>query len=215
MVNVLFLCGGFGTRLERDLRASSEHSHLVGINKGLLKLANKPLLSHWIEQLKCVPYLITNKLHYKQFIEWNEIPSDHIYCNLVTSNETRNGAVQDLKLAIDHFKLSSENLIVIAGDTLLKEFDIDEFISKCQGLGKPVILNYRISDEECLKSGVLETNGKDSAGFVKVTNFLEKPRPETTTSRLGSPCFYFITPDAISTLSPFLEECGMRGYFQA
>jgi NDP-sugar pyrophosphorylase family protein len=211
MVKYLFLCGGFGTRLEKDLKTFIKYSHLVGTNKGLLKLANKPLLSYWMEMVKGDAYLVTNQLHYNQFIEWGQIPKDNIYCNSVTSADTRNGAVQDLKLAIDYFKLDLDNLIVIAGDTLLIDFDITAFVMKCVTLGKPVILNYLISDRECLKSGVIETGYKDSSGFVKVLNFLEKPGPETTASRLGSPCFYFLTPDAMSTLELFLKESRVKG----
>ena len=42
---------GFGTRLERDLKDSTEFKHLKGLPKGLVPLADKPLLSYWIDSI--------------------------------------------------------------------------------------------------------------------------------------------------------------------
>ena len=82
--HVLFLLGGYGTRLTRDLQQSANAAHLRGLPKGLLPLggAGKPLLDHWLalfqnqeqEQERLYTrdqvYYLTNKLYYPQFLKW-------------------------------------------------------------------------------------------------------------------------------------------------
>lgn len=53
-MKVLILAAGYGTRLQRDLENddSTQHNHLKNIPKPLLPIANKPLISYWIDSLK-------------------------------------------------------------------------------------------------------------------------------------------------------------------
>ena len=55
-MRALILGGGYGTRLERDLRndASGAFQHLIGVPKPLMPIGEKPLISHWMESLKNV-----------------------------------------------------------------------------------------------------------------------------------------------------------------
>ena len=50
-MKVLFLCAGYGTRLERDLQSSGEFSECLGRPKALLPIGEKALISYWFEAL--------------------------------------------------------------------------------------------------------------------------------------------------------------------
>ena len=50
-MKVLFLCAGYGTRLERDLQSSGEFSECLGRPKALLPIGEKALISYWFESL--------------------------------------------------------------------------------------------------------------------------------------------------------------------
>ena len=50
-MKVLFLCAGYGTRLERDLQSSGEFSECIGRPKALLPIGEKALISYWFESL--------------------------------------------------------------------------------------------------------------------------------------------------------------------
>ena len=51
-MKVLILAAGYGTRMTRDLEASGQLPHLVGVPKPLLPVAGKPLISHWMDLLQ-------------------------------------------------------------------------------------------------------------------------------------------------------------------
>lgn len=55
-MKALILAGGYGTRLERDLRSDSgkDYRHLIDVPKPLLPIGNKPLASRWMECLEDV-----------------------------------------------------------------------------------------------------------------------------------------------------------------
>lgn len=53
-MKALILAAGYGTRLERDLKAetSGKYDHLLGIPKPLLPIGGKALVTRWMECLK-------------------------------------------------------------------------------------------------------------------------------------------------------------------
>ncbi|KAI8900383.1 nucleotide-diphospho-sugar transferase [Globomyces pollinis-pini] len=208
-VNVLYLAAGYGTRLERDLK-NSTYSHLIGTPKALIPLLGIPLLQHWYSKFSTSrQFIVCNSTHYPLFVEWAKsvnFPINNILKNNSTTNDNRLGSVKDLSNAVSHFSLQNEHLIVIAGDTLIKQFNIDRFIQTCSTIPGSVVLNYKVSDEECLKSGILETSLENDLN--RVVGFLEKPSPNDTPSRLGCPCFYYLSPDALRTLPVFLQAKG-------
>jgi NDP-sugar pyrophosphorylase family protein len=204
--HTLYLCAGYGSRLERDLVDNNRHD-LLGIPKALIPLNKIPLLDYWVRLAKGPQYIVCNDLHFPQFKAWARsanFPVANIYSNGTSSNETRSGSCKDLYDAIKHFNLASSPLLVIAGDTLLKQFYLTEFLQQVESIPGSVVVNYEISDEQCRKSGVLEVcQGPEG---TKIVGFLEKPDPADTVSRLGCPCFYYFTPHAINALSEFMAE---------
>lgn len=53
-MKVLILAAGYGTRLERDLKAdnSGKYEHLIGVPKPLLPIGGKELITRWLECLE-------------------------------------------------------------------------------------------------------------------------------------------------------------------
>ena len=51
-MKVLILAAGYGTRLARDLKGNPLYSHLVGVAKPLLPVAEQPLISHWMDTFR-------------------------------------------------------------------------------------------------------------------------------------------------------------------
>jgi UTP-glucose-1-phosphate uridylyltransferase len=62
-----------------------------------------------------------------------------------------------------------------------------------------MVLCYR--DEMTTRTGIIEV---DESGVV--TNFLEKPQPTETTSRLACPCFYILTEEALEFLKAYVGK---------
>lgn len=216
---IVFLCAGYGTRLQKDLLDNGNYPQLEGKSKALLPLNGKPLLSHWIdiwqkqlelskEELFSYIFIICNDFFFEQFCEYaNNIgfPLSHIKSDGSISNDTRLGAVKDLQLAIELFNIEGD-ILVVAGDTLfLNDFSLPNFIRIAQNCPGSVITYYVVSDLVVSKSGIIEVV-QDAEGNFRVSNFLEKPDPTKTKSRLGCPCFYYLRSNALSLFQDFLDE---------
>eukprot|EP01102_Stenamoeba_stenopodia_P004113 TRINITY_DN1429_c0_g1_i1.p1 TRINITY_DN1429_c0_g1~~TRINITY_DN1429_c0_g1_i1.p1 ORF type:complete len:272 (+),score=57.55 TRINITY_DN1429_c0_g1_i1:127-942(+) len=216
--DVVVLAAGYGTRLERDINqdTSKKYEHLRGLPKPLIPVGGRPLLDRWLDSFVSVGvpashvHIVTNAKFYHLFVEWAKrvgVPHENIINDGTTCNDDRLGAVADLNLVVDKNGLMSErDLIVVAGDTLFQEgFNVEQFVR--QGLeGKPEGANlvsfYLLSDhEEVSKRGIIEV---DNNG--KVINFLEKPKPEQTTSDRAVPPLYLFSRKDRSLLDQFVTK---------
>ncbi|CAH1788257.1 unnamed protein product [Owenia fusiformis] len=210
-MKVLVLAAGYGTRLERDLKESTEYKHLIGVPKPLLPIGNKPLISHWYDTIEKTEeidgvYVVTNAKNHKSFEEWAKGKANvELVCDGSTSNETRTGAVAAIGLTIEHFNIN-DSLIVIAGDTLFfDDFRLQGILESYKNIqgdqGAASMLVYTIcSDDEVSKRGILETEG------TRVCAFLEKPNPDNTESRKACPCFYVLHKESLPLVKQFLNE---------
>ena len=216
-MRVLFLCAGYGTRLEKDFKESGEFQELIGRPKALLPIKDKALISFWFDELEETNevFIVTNDKFQEQFYKsrkWyapNFGSEIKIFNDGSCSNETRLGAVADIKFGLDKAGESVDDLLVIAGDTLFsKTFKLTEFVTKFyelkeQNPSQPVALitDCPCPDEEVHKHGIIEVgeNGR-------VTSFLEKPTLSETNSRSQSPCFYLLDLKCQRLLNDFLEE---------
>ncbi|KAI8508104.1 hypothetical protein Bbelb_143440 [Branchiostoma belcheri] len=213
-MKVLFLAGGYGTRLERDVLAdqSGKFHHLRGVAKPLVPVGGRPLISHWMDILTKLDkveqfYVVTNEKYVAQFEAWAQAwPNLQIVSDGTTDNETRIGAVRSIQLGVQHFQIT-DDLLVIGGDTLFYEdFDLQNFLetfSKLQNETKDacLITCYNCAEHETVKFGILEVDERDV-----VTGFREKPQPEETMSRRACPCFYLYSCNSLPLLQEFISE---------
>ena len=223
-MRVILLCAGYGTRLENDLRASEvpELKNLVGRPKGLLPIGEKALLGFWFEEFKDCPditeiLLVTNDKFLEQFAKsrkWYAADYDgpeaakiKIISDGSTCNDTRLGAVADIKFGLDNFS-AEDDVLIIAGDTLFrKDFKLNEFIAEFQALkkkkkeGLALITECPCPEEEVSKHGIIEVNNEG-----RVVSFKEKPKLCETQSRSQSPCFYLLDVKCQQFIDDFLKE---------
>ncbi|XP_078656719.1 glucose-1-phosphate adenylyltransferase-like isoform X2 [Branchiostoma floridae x Branchiostoma belcheri] len=190
-MKVLFLAGGYGTRLERDVLAdqSGKFHHLRGVAKPLVPVGGRPLISHWMDILTKLHkveqfYVVTNEKYMAQFEAWAQAwPNLQIVSDGTTDNETRSGAVRSIQLGVQHFQIT-DDLLVIGGDTLFYEdFNLQNFLETFNELQKKtkdacLVTCYNCAEHETVKFGILEVDERDV-----VTGFREKPQPEETVSR--------------------------------
>ncbi|KAI9030021.1 nucleotide-diphospho-sugar transferase [Phycomyces nitens] len=212
-IKVLLLVAGYGTRLQRDLKASPLHHHLLGVPKALLPLGQEDaLITYWLDLFKAngIPasdiHLVTNAASYSVFVDWagrHKVPLANVLNDGTISNEDRLGAVPDINLAVKHFGLTQDSVLVVGGDTLfLKDFVFSDFVQTAHSHPeRSLVTVYSVPDKDVSKVGIIET---DSKGTVK--SFLEKPNPTETSSRFACPCFYLFVPSALSLLDNFINE---------
>ncbi|KAI9268009.1 nucleotide-diphospho-sugar transferase [Phascolomyces articulosus] len=206
---VLILGAGYGTRLQRDLHASSDYKHLLGVPKALLPLGGRDaLITHWLDLFRSHNindiYVVTNAATYDAFVSWaerNQVRQENIVSDGTLTNETRLGAVPDIAFGIHHFGLEQDSVLVVGGDTLfLSDFQLQDLLAQVTP-GSCLVTTYAVPDSEVHKFGIVET---DQEGIM--TSFLEKPNPKETTSRLACPCFYLFDKQALPLLDAFVEE---------
>ena len=104
---------------------------------------------------------------------------------------------------------------IVAGDTLLNfkhiynetdplSFDLNRFLHTWQESSEShdALIAYKLDDEnETLKRGILEIDEKN-----RITNFLEKPKPTETKSRLASPPVYGLRVETLQQIKDFFKE---------
>lgn len=216
-LNVVFLCAGYGTRLEKDILNCSEEDNskeLLGLPKALLPIDGKALITHWIDVLdetKAVDhyFLVTNSKFYNQFVSLSEEYGKRlsILNDDTTCNEDRMGAVSSINFAIKKFGLNSD-VLVIGSDTLMySDFVVGEFLTefhrrKLDARLCCLVTTYQCKDEDTIKRGILEVDDQS----MKVKGFLEKPQPSETLSRSACPCFYMFSSSCFALIERFLEE---------
>ncbi|XP_071803334.1 uncharacterized protein [Asterias amurensis] len=215
-MKVIILAGGYGTRLQKDLLENDpnqDYHHLLGMPKALLPVGSLPLISHWMKSLQeCKADLddivvVSNKFYEARFKEWcKDWPEVKLICDGTSTNETRLGAIACIELAVDHLG-HQDDIIVIGGDTLfLDDFNLSSVIQEFKRRLETqpdanLVLACPCSEKDTVKVGILETDSD-----CRVTAFLEKPKPEDTSSRNSCPCFYIFSRESLPLIRQFLEE---------
>ncbi|XP_050724703.1 uncharacterized protein LOC127002685 isoform X3 [Eriocheir sinensis] len=212
-MRAVFLAAGYGTRLDRDLQddESGQYSHLVGTPKPLLPVGGLPLVTHWIRAFDQVPKItsvvvVVNDLHKPRYEAWAEglTRKVGIVSDGSRSNEERSGAVACMMIGCEG---EQDDTLFVAGDTLLpKDFSLNTLVDKFESLRAHdekacVVLSAPVAEENVSKHGIIEVGEGD-----RVINFLEKPDPQDTTSRLQCPCVYLMSSGSLQHLKDFLEE---------
>ncbi|XP_027023925.1 uncharacterized protein zgc:136439 [Tachysurus fulvidraco] len=213
-MKAVVLAAGYGTRLQRDIeKEQNKHfKHLHGVAKALLPVGDRVLVSHWLRALtqsECIDqvFVVTNALYHEDFQLWaQEFPSVQVLNDGTRNNEKRLGAVACLQLAVNHFAVH-DDVIVIGGDTLFKEdFSLRKFTERFAEVQKKsedgnLVVTCQCKDEETSKYGILEVDSD-----FRVQHMKEKPLPSETRSRSACPCFYLFSRTTLPLLDVFLKE---------
>ncbi len=196
----LILAAGYATRL---------YPLTENFPKPLLTVGNKTILDWLVDDIDTLGEIdeyvvISNHKYAHHFDAWAGTKPQKITVvdDGTDSNETRLGAVRDIKFAIDTLALD-DDMLVIAGDNLL-DFSLTEFIKYAKSKGTSCIMRYYEPDEKkLLKCGVVTLDENE-----KIIAMTEKsPTPAT---HWCCPPFYFYSKADARRVGDGIEAgCGV------
>lgn len=196
----LILAAGYATRL---------YPLTENFPKPLLEVAGKSILDWLVDDIngsgKVDGFIVvTNHKFARNFQHWAESRKDlriSVVDDGTLSNETRLGAVKDIRYAVDKLGID-DDMLVIAGDNVL-DFSLQRFISYAVGKKASCIMRYYEAEEARLhRSGIVVVDADD-----RVLHMEEKPAEPK--SRWCCPPFYFYTREDIRRIGEGLEAgCG-------
>ena len=200
-MKAVVLAAGYATRLYPLTRDRPKH---------LLKVGGRPILEHVLEKLAPIEgldgvVLVTNAKFADVFRHWAAEyapPRPELRPTVVddgtSSEETRLGAIGDLRLVIDGLD-ERDDLVVVAGDNLFSE-SLEGFGETGQRLGAPTVGVYDVGDLEAIrKYNAIEV---DESG--RITFFEEKP--EHPRSTLTGIALYYYPQGMLDLVAGYLDE---------
>lgn len=194
----LILAAGYATRL---------YPLTENFPKPLLDVNGKSIVDWLIDDLRTANkidefVIISNHKFAHFFDEWAKTKDYRIAVvdDGTCTNETRLGAVCDIKYAIDKLNLD-DDMMVLAGDNVL-DFSLTAFLSYAINKKASCVMRYFEQKKETLpKRGVLELNGD------RVISMEEKPKEPKT--QWCCPPFYFYTKADAKRIGEALNDgCG-------
>ncbi len=171
--------------------------------KPLLPIKGKPLIDYILEEIESIPaidetYVVTNHRFFTHFDEWAKNKRVKVLDDGTTDEQTRLGAIGDIKFTIDHFNID-DDLLIIAGDNLFTYslFRFYEFFRQKQA---DSVVAKIIYDREQLKSFAVATT--DDTG--KITSLIEKPQDPP--SNIAIFAGYLYRRDTLPLIQKYLDE---------
>ena len=192
----LILAAGYATRL---------YPLTENFPKPLLTVGDKTILDWLIEDIDRSGMIdeyivISNGKFADHFEKWAQ-GRLRVVNDITFTNETRLGAVKDIKFALDTLGIDDE-LLVIAGDNLL-DFSLCSFLEYYKEKKASSVMRFYEADEKkLLKCGVVTVDEND-----RITAMTEKsPTPAT---HWVCPPFYVYTREDAARIGQALEDgCG-------
>ncbi len=198
-MNVLILAAGYATRL---------YPLTLTKAKPLLEVAGKPMIEWVIDNLAPIPgigtvYVVTNDKFAQDFQDWADgyaKSQPKMKFKIVNdgsgSDADKLGAIGDIRLVITREELTSEPLLVVAGDNLFSE-PLTDFVAAAQG-SVATLATYDVGDLEAMKKySAIKT---DEEGII--TRFEEKPeKPDTTLTGIA---LYYFAPETLELFTTYI-----------
>ena len=196
-MKALILAAGYATRLYPLTR---------DFPKPLLPVGGKPILDWLLDDLRRhtdirETVLVSNHRFAQKFAEWAQTRGGVTVLDDGTeSNETRLGAVRDMRLALD--SLAGEDALVMAGDNLL-DFSLAGFVAFVREKQASCVMCHRETELARLRKTAVIT--VDAA--QRITSYEEKPAEPK--GELAVPPFYCYRAEELSQLDAALAAgCG-------
>ena len=198
-MNALILAAGYATRL---------YPLTLDKPKPLLAVGGKPIIEWTMDNLADVPdletiYIVTNDKFASDFQAWSErYRSRHPKFKLKIvndgsqSDDDKLGAIGDINFVVSRENLTSDGLIVIAGDNLFTE-SLAGFVA-CAKETEATVAVYDVGDIEAIKK--YGNIAVDADGII--THFEEKPQKPRGT--LAAIALYYYSPEVLSLLTTYL-----------
>lgn len=193
----LILAAGYATRL---------YPLTENFPKPLLKVKDKTILDWLVEDIGDAAdefVVISNHRFVSFFYEWAAKRPEPITVidDGTNTNETRLGAVCDVRFAVDQLGIDDDCLI-IAGDNLL-DFSLRHFIDYSRQKGASCTMRYWEQDENRLhKCGVSEISEEE-----KLLSLEEKPE-QPKSNWCTPPFYYYVSSDMKKIDEAIKDGCG-------
>lgn len=195
----LILAAGYATRL---------YPLTENFPKPLLKVQDKTILDWLVDDIDGAGLVdeyivISNHKFARHFQEWAAGKRQKITVvdDGTSTNETRLGAVCDIRFAVDSLGLTGD-MLVIAGDNVL-DFSLQHFVRYADKKRTSCVMRFEEPNEERLhKCGVLEIDDND-----RIVSMEEKPA-EPKSHWVCPPFYYYTAEDAARIPAAIADGCG-------
>ncbi len=195
----LILAAGYATRL---------YPLTENFPKPLLKVQDKTILDWLVDDIDGAGLVdeyivISNHKFARHFQEWAAGKRQKITVvdDGTSTNETRLGAVCDIRFAVDSLGLTGD-MLVIAGDNVL-DFSLQHFVRYADAKRTSCVMRFHEPNEERLhKCGVLEIDDSD-----RIMSMEEKPA-QPKSHWVCPPFYYYTSEDAARIPAAIADGCG-------
>lgn len=195
----LILAAGYATRL---------YPLTENFPKPLLKVQDKTILDWLVDDIDGAGLVdeyivISNHKFARHFQEWAAGKRQKITMvdDGTSTNETRLGAVCDIRFAVDSLGLTGD-MLVIAGDNVL-DFSLQHFVRYADAKRTSCVMRFEEPNEERLhKCGVLEIDDSD-----RIVSMEEKPA-QPKSHWVCPPFYYYTAEDAARIPAAIADGCG-------
>jgi glucose-1-phosphate thymidylyltransferase len=192
-VKALILAAGYATRL-RPLTDS--------VPKQLLPLGGRPMVDWILDKLREAEiddvHLVTNGRFAGDFAQWAKDAGVVVHNDGTDTNETRLGAIGDIRFVQAHADLD-DDLLVIAGDNLF-DYSLRDYVDFWNKRpGSSAVALYDVGDVELAKQYGIVTLDEDD----RIVDFVEKPADPPTT--LCATATYLYSRDHARLVDAYLE----------
>ena len=194
----MVLAAGYATRL---------YTLTENFPKPLLEVKEKSILDWLLDDIKESTdidrfVIVSNHKFADHFEQWAKTKpySIDVVDDGTSTEQTRLGAVMDMKFAIEKLNLKGD-MLIIAGDNLL-DFSLGRFVEYAKNKGTSCLMRYFEKDEEKLqKCGVLSLQGDLIADMEE--------KPQKPKSNWCVPPFYYYKDEDIARIDEAIADgCG-------
>ena len=188
-MKALILAAGYATRL----------SPLTDdFPKQLLPVGGRPIVDWILDNIRSAGvddvHLVTNARFAPRFAEWAERNGVVVHDDGTSTNETRLGAIGDIR-----FVNLEDDLLVIAGDNLFDDA-LADFIGFWRTKGGAAVAVHDVGDRELAKKyGIVEVDADD-----RIVAFVEKP--DDPPSTLAATATYLYPREHVRLVDTYLGE---------
>lgn len=193
-MKALILAAGYATRLKPLTDA---------VPKQLLPVGGRPMVDWILDKIReagiADVHLVTNGRFAGDFARWGEAADVHIHDDGTTTNETRLGAIGDIRFVQDHTDFD-DDLLVVAGDNLF-DYSLADYIRFWSDQHEAsAVAVYDVGDRELAKQyGIVDVDADD-----RIVGFVEKPADPPST--LSATATYLYARRHAALVGTYLDE---------